>query len=102
MLYSRKRDANESDHLKRWRDLGGSAFRILAAEKDAPDLVIGFQGLDALVEDKVPGKKPRKSQAEWHAKWRGRKVYVWNTLEDVMRTREEMGRESREWVDRHR
>jgi hypothetical protein len=50
-----------------------------------PDLLVGFHGRTFLLEVKSAGRKLRKSQAEWHARWRGAPVVTVWTATDALR-----------------
>lgn len=88
--WNRKRDANETELQHFAEQYGASYLRILDAEKDAPDAVVGFYNQDVLVEVKEPDKDLRPTQDAWHKKWRGRPVALWRTREDVVTTLEEL------------
>lgn len=72
--YNAKRDSNEGDIVDYLRKAGCSVERISGT--GIPDLLVGLHGLNLLMEVKVPGKKLRESQEEWHMEWKGQRVIV--------------------------
>jgi hypothetical protein len=50
-----------------------------------PDGLVGFQGRNHLVEIKVPGKDLTDSQRDWVGRWRGDRVAVVRTGDDLVR-----------------
>lgn len=70
--------------------VGATVERLSA--KDAPDLLVGFRGVNTLLEVKQPaGKRGGTShrdllpgQAEWHAAWRGAAPVVVRTAEEAL------------------
>lgn len=75
-----KIDANQVEIVKALRQVGASVQSLAATGKGCPDLLVGFRGVNFLMEvkdgEKVKSKrKLTPDQVEWHDSWRGR-VYV--------------------------
>jgi hypothetical protein len=78
--HAAKRDANEGVIVEYLRKAGCKVDRISGT--GTPDLLIGYHGINLLMEVKMPGKKLRPAQEEWHAEWPGQKAVV-ETVDDA-------------------
>lgn len=97
-LYRRaaRRDTNHSAVVGELLRAGATVQAVSAP--GAPDLLVGYRGINVLVEVKSEGAGLNALQRAWHASWRGAKPYVvWDAasvaglLRDVLR---EAGEES--------
>lgn len=84
--YARHTDANHRPIVNALRAMGCTVEPIQGST-GTPDLLVGIFGLTELVEVKPPvgetrRRELRESQAEWHARWKGRKPVVVRTLDD--------------------
>ena len=82
MRRAAKRDLSEKDIVKTLRACGWSVHFI--SEKDAPDLVLGRQGVTLLAECKTKRAKLRPGQADWHANWKGAPVVILRSVDDAL------------------
>lgn len=80
-----KVDANQAEIVDFLYDMGASCLSLALLGNGAPDLLVGFCGVDRLWEIKRPGQKPRKNQELWHRMWKGRPVAVIWSREDAAR-----------------
>lgn len=90
-----KRDRNHAEIVKRFRDLGCSVLDLGSVGGGCPDILVGYGGINALVEIKDGSKPPSartltSDQVDFFASWRG-DVIVVATLDDVKRLYEVMG-----------
>ena len=74
--YAPKRDASEPEIVKALQDLGCTVERM-----DKPcDLLVGFRGVNYLVEAKTAGtqygKKLNANQTDFNASWKGSKIIM--------------------------
>lgn len=70
--HASRRDENEPEVVERALKLGASVTRLdVKSEKGVPDLVVGWRGINLLVEVKRPGEKLDATQTDWHEAWRG-------------------------------
>lgn len=83
MRRASKVDSNHGTIVAVLRRAGASVLSLARVGDDAPDLLIGFAGVNLLAEVKPVGKKLRPSQADWHRDWRGQ-VCVLRTAEDAI------------------
>ena len=74
MRRAAKRDANETEIIKALRQIGATVQPI--SENDTPDLLVGYQGINYLMEVKTAKGKLRTGQIEWHDNWRGQTSVV--------------------------
>jgi hypothetical protein len=84
--YAKNVDGNHRAIVNALRMMGCSV-EVHSGSTGSPDLVVGCFGVDQWAEVKPPvGEKHqrevRESQAEWHARWRGRKPVVLRTVAD--------------------
>lgn len=71
-----KVDRNQKAIVDGLRDYGCSVEEIKGRKKGTPDLLVGFMGMNLLIEVKpdVPDKRERNlkpDQVEWHFRWKG-------------------------------
>lgn len=81
-------DRNQPDIVKRLRAVGCTVQPLHSVGGGCPDLLVGFQGRNVLLELKDGDKPPSAQrltddQAEWHAVWRGQ-VAVVNSIEGAL------------------
>jgi hypothetical protein len=86
----RKRDTVERGLVEFARAMGASWLGIDARRAGEPDGLVGYRGRNVLVEIKSGRAKPRAEQEAWHLAWRGARVEVWRTREDVAATLERL------------
>lgn len=80
-------DKNQPDIVKSFRKLGCSVAHIHMVGGGIPDIIVGFQGKNYLIEIKDGSKPPsgRKLTSDeqvWHDEWRG-SVHIIETISDV-------------------
>ena len=81
---ARKRvDRNHGRIVQSLRKRGASVFSLATLGKGVPDLCIGFQQRTVLAEIKTKTGKLNAMQRNWHDTWRGEKVVVLRSSEDV-------------------
>lgn len=79
-------DANQPEIVAALRQSGCSVEHLHSVGGGVPDLLVGVQGLNLLIEVKDGSKPPsaRKltpDQVEWHGKWQGQKVIASTVVE---------------------
>ncbi len=87
MRRAAKRDANEWAIVDALRAVGATVLRL--NDSDCPDLLVGFHGVNFLMETKRPpgkrggtsadGQHLSEGQAAWHAAWGGLRPVVVRT-----------------------
>ena len=88
MRRAAKVDANQTEIVKALRQVGASVQSLASTGKGCPDLLVGFRGVNWLLEIK-DGRKVRSArkltedQVVWHQTWRGR-VYVVESAEQAL------------------
>ena len=86
MRRAAKVDANQSEIVKALRQIGASVQLLHAVGQGCPDLLVGFRGVNVLIEVK-DGKKPPSqrqrtpAQEEWIRTWRGQHCLVTSVSE---------------------
>lgn len=88
--HAMRRDENHARLRDIWRRMSFSWCDLYPIEKGQPDALLGARGVDQLAEVKIDDESPRKEQAEWHRKWRGRPVVILRTPKDLERLAREM------------
>jgi hypothetical protein len=92
---------NSQRELVPFLEAHGATFQSMATVgKGCPDGVVGFLGVDWLVEfktgaaPKAPSKRKagrtEAAQAKWHAEWRGASVAILRTRDDAEKLLERM------------
>ena len=74
-------DANQREVVAALRAAGASVQLLHAVGEGCPDLLVGYKGLNMLLEVKDGSKPPSAQkltpqQEEWHRDWRGHRVVV--------------------------
>ncbi|QBM33857.1 hypothetical protein [Acinetobacter baumannii] len=88
MRRAAKIDANQNEIVKALRQVGASVQSLASTGKGCPDLLVGFRGVNWLLEikDGQKVKSARKltpDQIEWHESWRG-KVFVVESTDEAL------------------
>lgn len=86
--HAAKVDENHRSIVNALRMMGCDVEPI-RGKKDIPDLLVGNFGITELIEVKPDvsikaRRELRESQAEWHARWKGRKPVVLRNIEDCV------------------
>ena len=81
MRRAAKTDANQREVVAALRAAGASVQLLHAVGEGCPDLLVGYKGLNMLLEVKDGSKPPSAQkltpqQEEWHRDWRGHRVVV--------------------------
>lgn len=77
-------DANQPEIVQTFRDLGCSVQHLHQIGKGCPDLLVGINGFNVLVEDKTLEGKLTKHQVNFIIEWRGDDIAIVRTREDVI------------------
>ena len=97
LRYARRKDKNHGEVVSAFRALGCSVLVIDCSQANAPDLLVGRNGVDQLVEVKPQSNVKRTSQlrpgqVDFAVSWKGRYVVVARTVDDVARIANGLGR----------
>ena len=74
--YQLKTDANQLAISEAFKSLGCTVFDLSRVGFGMTDLIVGFCGLNLLVEAKSEIGKLTPDQVEFHASWRGHKCVI--------------------------
>ncbi len=84
-----KKDSNHAELRDKFRDLGGTWLNIEATHGGEPDALLGWRGMNRLVEIKRPtaakARKRMPKQVKFRETWRGAPVYQVETFMDIFR-----------------
>jgi len=85
--YSAKADRNQPSIVKEYRRLGATVAHTHMVGGGFVDIVVGYMGINSLVEIKDPEQPPSKRRLTtdeqiWHDEWAGT-VRIIETFEDV-------------------
>ena len=88
MRRAAKVDANQTEIVNALRQVGASVQSLASTGKGCPDLLVGFRGVNWLLEikDGQKVKSARKltdDQVVWHQTWRG-KVYIVESVDQAL------------------
>jgi len=89
MRQAPKIDANQKEIVDALRKVGACVFSTAGQAKGFPDLVVGFRGVNYLIELKDSSKPPSKQaltpdQVKFHQTWTGQ-VTVVNSVETALK-----------------
>ena len=81
-------DRNQPEIIEALRKLGASVQPLHNAGDGIPDLLVGFQGANFLIEvkdgERVPSaRKLTPCQVQWHHEWLGQAAIVTSTEEAI-------------------
>ena len=81
-------DANQKVIVAALRDVGASVQHIHGVGGGCPDIIVGFRGVNYLIEikdgDKPPSaRKLTDAENEWHLFWHG-SVHVANDIDEAL------------------
>lgn len=76
-----KRDANERAIIDALIGAGATVQQLSA--KGVPDLLVGYCGVNFLLEIKMLKGKLTKDESEWHERWEGQ-VFVVDSVEKAL------------------
>ena len=77
-------DLNQREIVAKLRELGYTVLHLHQVGKDAPDLLIGYEGIDRLVELKSDKGKLSIGQEGFIESWRGAPVIVAYNIMDIV------------------
>jgi Holliday junction resolvase len=83
MTYAKRSDANQQDIIDALRAIGASVVSIHRVGGGVPDLLVGYQGVNLLLEVKTARGRLNRCEAEWHQEWRGQ-VAVVRTVDEAI------------------
>jgi hypothetical protein len=63
----------------------GASVLLIFRLKKCPDLLVGFRGVDQLLEVKPEGEDATDEQLAWHRRWQGRPVKVVHNAQETLR-----------------
>jgi len=81
-------DDNQSEIVEALRNAGASVQSLAATGKGCPDLLVGYRGINLLMEVKDGNKPPSarrltKDQVAWHGAWKAHVYIVKNKQEAI-------------------
>ena len=76
MRRAAKVDANQAAIVETLREAGASVQPLHMVGRGVPDLLVGFNGHNFLMEIKDGKGKLTSDESNWHSDWRGRVVIV--------------------------
>jgi hypothetical protein len=76
-------DANQPEIVAALRGVGASVQPIHTLGQGVPDILVGWQGRNYLLEAKQGRGKLTEDEAEWHVLWRGQ-VAVVRSVDDAL------------------
>lgn len=83
--FSHRRDKNEKEIVAALRRFGATVSLIDAVRSDGvPDLLVGFDGRNYLIEVKSRDGKLSPGQKRWHEKWKGMPPAVARTIREAV------------------
>jgi hypothetical protein len=84
MTYAKKIDINQPQIVKDLRAEGASVQILSAVGKGCPDILVGYNEVNYLMEIKYLKGTLTDDQRVWHSTWLG-KVYIVRTSQEAIR-----------------
>lgn len=89
MRKAAKTDSNQSELVTALRAIGASVQSLAATGKGVPDLLVGYRGINYLMEVKDGNKPPSarlltEDQLRWHQNWQG-SVHIVNSTNQALK-----------------
>lgn len=89
MRQAAKTDANQTVIVNALRKAGASVQSLAAVGKGCPDLLVGYGGINYLMEVKDGNKVPSAQklsidQEHWHSVWRGT-VHIVKSIDEALK-----------------
>jgi hypothetical protein len=86
-MRAKKVDLNQMEIVASLRKIGATVQSLATVGDGCPDLLVGFQGINYLMEVKDGGKVPSAQkltpdQVKWHIEWCG-EVHIVRSVEDA-------------------
>ena len=69
-------DQNQIEIVQGLRKLGASVQCLHTVGRGCPDLLVGWRGVNYLLEIKMPGCKLTPDEQKWHESWNGQILLV--------------------------
>lgn len=82
-LHRKRRDSNHGPLAGLAARIGATHLDLSQVGDDCPDAVIGFRGVNYLIEFKRPGKKLKPGQDDFRKTWRGQ-VHTIRTPDELL------------------
>lgn len=79
-----KVDVTQAGIVKALREAGATVQDLSAVGRGVPDLLVGYNEVNYLIECKSPGGKLTPAQREWHTAWNGT-IRIVYTPEEALR-----------------
>lgn len=79
-----KQDANQPEIVKALRRCGAHVVDLHAIGGGCPDLLVGFRGVNYLIEIKTLVGKVRTGQADFQATWPGGRVVIVRSIVEAL------------------
>ena len=88
MRKAAKTDSNQTEVVNALRQVGASVQSLATTGKGCPDLLVGYRGINYLMEIKDGNKMPSKQkltidQEHWHSVWRGT-VHIVKSIDQAL------------------
>lgn len=81
MRWSAKVDSNQAEIVDALRECGACVQHLHIVGAGCPDLLVGYRGVNYLLEIKSGDGRLTPREAGWHLTWRGQVAVVRNPIE---------------------
>ncbi len=85
----RRVDANQGEIVAALRRMGASVQSLSGMGEGCPDLLVGWNGRNYLLEVKAAGGKRTPAEFAWHSCWQGQVNVAYSVEEAIAMVREE-------------
>lgn len=84
MNYHARADANQPEIVRALRATGARVQHLHTVGKGCPDILVGFRGVNYLLEIKSAGGELTPDEAGWHGTWAGQ-VAIVHSIDEALR-----------------
>lgn len=90
MRRAARTDDNHDEIVQALRSVGATVQSLAAVGDGVPDLLVGWRGMNLLIEVKDGSKPPSRQrltpdQVKWHEAWGGRPVFVVSSVDSALK-----------------
>ena len=82
--YARKVDGNQQAIVTALRQVGASVIHLHTVGHGCPDLLVGYRGVNHLIEIKADNGRMTQAQLALHGAWRGAPVIIVRSVDEAL------------------
>lgn len=83
-MRARKTDRKQPDIVAALRQVGASVIHLHTVGGGCPDLMVGYRGVNYLMEIKADNGRMTQAQSALHGAWRGAPVIIARSVDEAL------------------